>query len=122
MTGGDPDSDARPVDRAVPRLEALGPVDSWGMFGGWGLYIDGAMLAIVANDEVYLKVDEQTKQAFVDASLGPFTYEGKGRPMTMSFHRAPEPLEDWDALEPFARMALDAAARARGARAAKGRR
>lgn len=92
------------------------------MFGGWGLYIDGAMLAIVTNDDLYLKVDEQTKQTFVDADLEPFTYEGKGRPRTMSFHRAPEPPEDWEALEPFARRALAAAERARDARAAKSRR
>ena len=92
------------------------------MFGGWGLYIDGAMLALVAGEEIYLKVDGQTKQAFLDAGLEPFTYDGKPKPVTMSFHRAPEPLEDWETLEPFARMALDAATRARDARAAKGRR
>lgn len=92
------------------------------MFGGWGLYIDGAMLALIADEDVYLKVDERTKEAFAAADLEPFVYEGKSRPVTMSFHRAPEPLDYWETLEPFARMALDAATRARDARAARSRR
>ena len=62
-------------------------------------------------------MDDRCRAMFESAGLEPFTYEGKGRPMSMSFHRAPEPLEDWAALAPFAKGALEAARTATAVRA-----
>ncbi len=35
------------------------------MFGGAGLYLDGLMFGLVANDVVYLKVDETNKDKYI---------------------------------------------------------
>lgn len=82
------------------------------MFGGYGVFLDGVMFGLIADGDLYLKVDDANREDFVGAGLGPFVYGGKDRPTTMSYHRAPEPIEDWRILEPWARGALDAARRA----------
>ena len=107
--------------RALDALAPLGPVESRAMFGGHGVYLEGAMLALVAGGEVYLKVDDVNRERFVAAGLPPFVHVARGREITMSFHRAPEPLDDWGALAPFAESALLAARRALAARAARRR-
>lgn len=93
-------------------LQPLGPVYARGMFGGHGIYLDGVMFALIADDVLYLKVDDQNRAAFEEAGLEPFVYEGKHRPMTMSYNRAPDCLEEWNALEPWVTGALAAATRA----------
>jgi DNA transformation protein len=105
------------LERAVAALDPLGPVDARAMFGGHGLYVDGAMVAILAEGALYLKVDDQTRARFEQAGLDAFVTHSSGRPVRMSYHRAPEPIDDWDALRPYAEMALAAAKRARAARA-----
>lgn len=82
------------------------------MFGGHGVFLDGVMFGLVADGDLYLKVDDANREDFARAGLGPFVYGGKDRPTTMSYHRAPEPIEDWRILEPWARGALAAARRA----------
>lgn len=43
------------------------------MFGGWGIYRDGEMVAIVYEGRTYLKATTEADQArFVDAGMGPF--------------------------------------------------
>ena len=58
------------VDQVVGRLLALGPVEARRMFGGFGLFIDGRMFALISRDR--LKVDQQ-----VAAGAQPFTYQAK---------------------------------------------
>jgi len=86
------------------------------MFGGYGVFLDGVMFGLIADGDLYLKVDDANREDFARAGLGPFVYGGKDRPMTMSYHRAPEPIEDWRILEPWARGSLDAARRAAAAK------
>ena len=104
----------RPDDAAFVEdaLQRLGPVEVQAMFGGYGVFLDGMMFGLIADGDLYLKVDDANREDFVKAGLGPFVYGGKDRPTTMSYHRAPEPIEDWRILEPWARGALDAARRA----------
>lgn len=75
-------------------LEGWGPVSARRMFGGHGLYRDGLMFAIVMNQQLYLKVDEQNRPDFEAAGLPPFVYEAKGRQVALSCHRAPDALLD----------------------------
>jgi len=42
------------------------------MFGGAGLYRDGKMFGLIADDVVYLKVDDSNRESFVAAGSGPF--------------------------------------------------
>ena len=79
------------IDMLVP----LGPVKSRRMFGGSGLFADGLMFALIANEVLYLKADEQTRPAFEAEGMEPFTYEtSAGKRGVMSYWQVPERLFD----------------------------
>jgi DNA transformation protein and related proteins len=112
-------SDAR-IDAVEDALSPLGPVECRAMFGGFGAFLEGAMLGVVADGVLYLKVDGHNVADFEAAGLPPFVLETRRGTTEMSFRRAPEPIGDWDALAPWARGAYAAACRARDARAGRG--
>jgi DNA transformation protein len=94
-------------------MRALGPVSVRRMFGGAGVYADGVMFALIADDTLYFKADDETKHSFVAEGLPPFTYDGGGRTVTLPYWRAPERLlDDPDEMTAWARAALDVARRA----------
>ena len=99
------------------RIEELfapfGPVAVKRMFGGHGVYADDLFFALEADGEIYLKADDATKPQFAAAGSKPFVYQGKSKPVTMSYWRLPEDaLEDEDALRHWAALGLEAARRA----------
>lgn len=83
-------------------------------FGGQGVYLDGVIVALVADGVLYLKSDTETAPAFDAADLAPFSYLAKGeRRVITSYRRAPiEALDDPDALRPWIVLARAAAGRA----------
>jgi DNA transformation protein len=98
-------------------LSGLGPVSVRRMFGGAGVYADGVMFGLVADDTLYLKADDGTQRAYEAEGLGPFMYTGGGRTIAMSYWRAPERLlDDADEMTAWARAALDVARRAAAAK------
>ena len=102
------------IDMLVP----LGPVKSQRMFGGSGLFADGLMFALIANEVLYLKADEQTRPAFEAEGMEPFTYETRaGKRGVMSYWQVPERL--FDEPEEFVTWARDAVSVALRADAAK---
>ena len=87
------------------------------MFGGYGVYRQGIMFALVAGDTLYLKTDVESRPAFRERHLAPFTYERKGKIMETSYYAAPaavmeEPAEAWH----WGRSALEAALRVNAGR------
>lgn len=74
----------------VDLLQGMGPVYSKSMFGGFGVFLDGLMFGLIANNELYLKVDEVNLDEFESLGLQPFTYEAKGKPMNLSYFQVPE--------------------------------
>lgn len=95
-------------------LATLGPVDVRRMFGGHGLYVDGLILALVIDECLYLKTDASSRDAFQAAGCRPFQYEVPGRTVTVSYWTVPdEALDSPAAMQPWARLALEAALRAR---------
>jgi len=75
-------------------LAPLGPIRSRKMFGGYGIYHQDLMFGLVADDELYFKVDAESKPLFLEHDLGPFEYNKDGKIMPMSYHRAPEEIYD----------------------------
>jgi DNA transformation protein len=89
----------------------IGGVSLRAMFGGLGIFRDGLMFALVADDTLYFRVDDLTKPDFEAENSAPFTYGGRG--VTMSYWRAPEHLlENPDAFRSWAEKAIAAASRA----------
>ena len=106
--------DRRFVDQVLGLLLPLGPVRARAMFGGWGVYLDDTMFALIAGDELFLKIDGETEATFADAGAEPFVYSRGGESFTMSYRKAPGgSLDDPGALLPWAEMALAAAKRSR---------
>lgn len=105
------------VNHVRELLAPAGNVVTKRMFGGHGIYIDGLFMAIIAWDELYLKVDDTTKAAFDAESCAPFVYSKDNKQMTMSYRRAPDDAMDAPHLmAPWARLAIGAALRARAAK------
>ena len=111
------------VSHLVEQLEPLGPVSAKRMFGGHGIYVGELMIAIVDDDTLYLKADDENRGDFERAQLPRFEYRKQGKLQTISYYLAPESaLEDADCLCDWARKSYDAALRAkspRGKRSAK---
>ncbi len=83
------------------------------MFGGHGIFCDGVMFALISDDTLYFKADDNTKPAFLDAGSLPFTYEKAGREIELSYLTVPDEAgEDVEELRNWAHMALAAANRA----------
>ena len=74
-------------------LGDFGPVSIRNMFGGAGVYADGVMFAILADDTLYLKADETSARTFASEGMSPFTYHPAGKaPVAMSYWEVPERL------------------------------
>jgi len=93
-------------------LSGLGLLSVRRMFGGAGLFANGMMFAIVIDDVLYLKADNKTRGAFEAEGMSPFSYERNGRPVELSYWRAPERLlDDGEELCAWAWRARDVAGR-----------
>lgn len=111
------------VQHCSELLSALGDVSGKRMFGGWGLYVDGVFVAIIAGETLYLKTDETTRPSFAEAGCAPFEYMARGELHSMSYWSVPSQAMDSPALmTPWARLAMEAALRKRGATKATKRR
>ncbi|MBX2830055.1 MAG: TfoX/Sxy family protein [Rhodospirillales bacterium] len=100
-------------------LAPLGQIRPRRMFGGFGLYCDGVFFAIISDDVLYLKGDEQIKAAYDANGMTPFVVSS-GRAQTLSYFEVPgEWLDDPDQLMAFGLIALGAARRAQAIKDAK---
>jgi len=105
-------------------LMDFGPVTIRNMFGGAGVYADGVMFAILANDTFYLKADETSARAFASEGMQPFSYRPEGRDaIAMSYWEVPPRLlEEPQQLASWAREAHRIACAARSKAPRKRRR
>ncbi|MBM3599496.1 MAG: TfoX/Sxy family protein [Alphaproteobacteria bacterium] len=96
------------------QLAPLGPLTMRRMFGKTGVFCDGVMLGIVAENTLYVRVDDQNRATFKEAEADPpLNYEKRGSTIDLAFWRVPERLMDEpDELVAWARAALGAAYRA----------
>ncbi|KAB2919763.1 MAG: TfoX/Sxy family protein [Hyphomicrobiaceae bacterium] len=100
------------------QLHGLGHVTTRRMFSGAGIYCDGVIFALVLGDTLYFKVDDGNRHAYEAEGLEPFTYEAKGRSVSVgAYRRVPERLFD----EPDEMLDWARAAVAAGRRAAMGK-
>jgi DNA transformation protein len=105
------------VEHCLELFAPLGAVRARRMFGGHGLYCDDLFFALIAFDRLYLKADAATQAAFAAAGCEAFVYNGKGRLVTLGYWTAPPAaMESPTQMQPWARLALAAALRARAAK------
>jgi DNA transformation protein len=81
-------------DLLADLFEPVGGVSFRKMFGGMGIFREGIMFALVADDVLYLKADETTTADFQAEGSGPFVYHARNKPHAMPYWRLPERLYD----------------------------
>ena len=87
------------------------------MFGGHGFYVDDVFIAIAGRERLYLKVDALTRPQFEAAGGEPFVYSVATQAVALGYFSAPdEAMESAPLMQPWARLALAAALRARAAK------
>ena len=87
------------------------------MFGGYGIYRNDCIFAIIVDDRLYFKADPVTRGEFEAKGSSPFTYVARGRSVTMQyFESPPEVFEAPEAMRHWARMAWEAGIRAKESR------
>ncbi len=93
------------LSRVVPQLRARG------MFGGVGIYAGQLFFALIADDTLFLKVDDSNRPEFERLGMRPFQPYGEGGEVMQYYQVPAEFLEDPEALRPWAEKAIAVAAR-----------
>ncbi len=115
--------DASFKDYVLDQLSDFGGVSARAMFGGFGVYKSGVMFGLIASDELFFKVDDSNRADYEARKSQPFVYEGKNKPISMSYWRVPDDvLEAGDDLKQWAMKAYDVALKKQAASVAKPRR
>ena len=72
----------------------FGEVHCRKMFGGYGVFYQGTMFALIAEDTLYLKTDKASAEYYRTRDLPQFQYTREGKPYKMSYFQAPEEIFD----------------------------
>ena len=98
-------------DFVLDQLGALPDLRAKAMFGAHGIYCGEKFFGILDEGRLFFKTDAATEKDFTSRGMGPFTYEMKGRVMTMAYHEVPpDVLEQPHELVLWARKAIAIAA------------
>jgi DNA transformation protein and related proteins len=95
----------------LDQLSALPDVRAKAMFGAYGLYAEDHFFAILDDGRLFFKTNAQSQAEYTARGMALFTYESRGKVMTMGYHEVPpdileQPLE----LAEWARKAIAIAA------------
>ena len=101
------------LEYILDSLEASGGISSTKMFSGHAIKKYGLTIALIFEDEVYFKTNESNIDDYKNLNSKPFTYEKKGKTITISNWLLPiEILENPEKLMEFVnrsyQVALDA--------------
>jgi DNA transformation protein len=96
------------LDFVTDRLAALGEITVRSMMGGYTLYCNGTVFAIIAGSVLYLKVDDGNRKDFERLGMQPFQPFPE-KPGTMSYYPPPASFfEDDDEMRLWAAGAIAA--------------
>lgn len=96
------------LEFVMERLSPIGDVKSRAMFGGYGIFNEGLMFALIAKDTLYFKVNESNRDMYKSARSKPF-------PHGISYWEVPsDVLEDDTKLHQWATISIEIAREAAG--------
>ncbi|HEY4126478.1 MAG TPA: TfoX/Sxy family protein [Gammaproteobacteria bacterium] len=92
------------LDYVLEQLEGARALKTRAMFGGHGLYMSGSFFGIVHKGSLYLRTDEASRPAYVNAGSRPFNPRGK-KELHRYYEVPADILEDADELMEWATRA-----------------
>jgi DNA transformation protein len=96
----------------LDQLSALPDLRAKAMFGAHGIYCGEKFFGILDEGRLFFKTDATTEKDFTARGMEPFTYEMKGKVMTMAYHEVPpDVLEQPQELVAWARRAIQLASK-----------
>jgi DNA transformation protein len=96
----------------LEQLREAGEVVSRRMFGGVGLYLGEVFFALITDDTLYLRVDEESRAEYTARGMRAFRpYANRPQLSSRYFEVPADVLEDSSRLAAWARRALAAATR-----------
>ncbi len=107
------------VEFITEQVSPLGEITARAMFGGYCLYCNGTVFALIADDVLYLKADDENRPDFERIGAKPFQpFPDKSE--TMSYYPPPaEFFDNADEMEKWAASAIAAGRRAKSSRAGR---
>lgn len=101
------------VDYVLEIMSHWATVNSRKMFGGYGLYREGLMFALIADEALYFKTDAASVAQFERSGSLPFVYQSATRSVQMPYWSAPaESLESPAEMREWCQLAYASALRA----------
>ena len=98
----------------LDQLSALPDVRAKAMFGAHGIYSGDHFFGILDEGRLFFKTDAVNAADYTARGMDAFTYESKGKTMTMAYHEVPpDVLEQPHELTRWARKAIQLAALAK---------
>ena len=94
----------------LDQLGALPELRARAMFGAHGIYCGDKFFGILDEGRLFFKTDAASVADYTARGMGAFTYESKGKRLTMAYHEMPpEVLENAPELTSWARKAIEIA-------------
>lgn len=91
------------ADFIVEKLSGIGEVSHRAMFGGYGIFHQGLMFALISDDTLYFKVDDTNRETYEKAGSHKF-------PHGISYWQLPaEVFEDTARLYEWANLSIEVA-------------
>ena len=98
------------VEYIIDILSGFGDIKLRRMFGGYGVYHNRIMFAIIIDNEIYFKADKDLAEKYKLLGSFPFTYKRDEKTITMSYWIATaEVLEDVNQLKDWVNSSVNVA-------------
>lgn len=109
------------LKNSLKLFDHLGTVKSRSMFGGFGIFVNDTMFALVVQDQLHLRANDKSSTLFKEQGLKPYVYKKRGFPVTTKYFALSEDAwNDTDQILIQAEYALTSARDEKQAQAAAG--
>ena len=103
-------------DFVLEQLGRVAPVSGKAMFGGVGIYAKGLFFALIAEDRLYFKVNDETRADFERLGMEPFRPFGDDS--AMGYYEVPADIvEDISQLDSWMNKAIEVSSKAQRTKA-----
>lgn len=103
------------MDKAILKntlqlCNSLGKIKSRSMFGGFGIFCNDTMFALVVNNALHLRAAKQNESEFIALKMAPYTYTKRNFPVITKYYEIPNAWwEQTELLLNYVTQALDIA-------------